>query len=117
MTNPDRADIKSLNGASNTVNKGMPIIALPTTAGTAAEVTINYVITDEERKIKKVCVDPNDNPIVAIVDSELMASMPKSLAAATGMDALTHAIEGYITKGANEMSDLFHLKAIQMIFE
>ena len=117
MTNPDRADIKSLNGASNTVNKGMPIIALPTTAGTAAEVTINYVITDEERKIKMVCVDPNDIPIVAIVDSELMASMPKSLAAATGMDALTHAIEGYITKGANEMSDMFHMKAIQMIFE
>ena len=117
MTNPDRADIKSLNGASNTVNKGMPIIALPTTARTAAEVTINYVITDEERKIKMVCVDPNDIPIVAIVDSELMASMPKSLAAATGMDALTHAIEGYITKGANEMSDMFHMKAIQMIFE
>ena len=117
MTNPDRADIKSLNGASNTVNKGMPIIALPTTAGTAAEVTINYVITDEERKIKMVCVDPNDIPIVAIVDSEHMASMPKSLAAATGMDALTHAIEGYITKGANEMSDMFHMKAIQMIFE
>ena len=92
MTNPDRADIKSLNGLSNTVNKGMPMIALPTTAGTASEVTINYVITDEERKIKMVCVDPNDIPIVAIVDSELMASMPKSLAAATGMDALIHAV-------------------------
>ena len=116
MTNPDRADIKSLNGASNTVNRGMPIIALPTTAGTAAEVTINYVITDEERKIKMVCVDPNDIPIVAIVDSELMASMPKSLAAATGMDALTHAIEGYITLAHNEISDMFHLKAIKMIF-
>ena len=116
MTNPDRADIRSLNGASNTVNRGMPIIALPTTAGTAAEVTINYVITDEERKIKMVCVDPNDIPIVAIVDSELMASMPKSLAAATGMDALTHAIEGYITLAHNEISDMFHLKAMKMIF-
>ena len=117
MTNPDRADIKSLNGLSNTANKGMPIIALPTTAGTAAEVTINYVITDEERKIKMVCVDPNDIPIVAIVDSELMASMPKSLAAATGMDALTHAIEGYITSAHNEISDMFHMKAIKMIFQ
>ncbi len=116
MTNPDRADVKSLNGLSNTVNRGMPIIALPTTAGTAAEVTINYVITDEERKVKMVCVDPNDIPIVAIVDSDLMASMPKSLAAATGMDALTHAIEGYITVAHNEMSDMFHLKAIKMIF-
>ncbi len=117
MTNPDRADIKSLNGASNTVNKGMPVIALPTTAGTAAEVTINYVITDEDAKIKMVCVDPNDIPILSIVDSELMASMPKSLAAATGMDALTHAVEGYITKAHNEMSDMFHMKAIQMIFK
>jgi len=117
MTNPSRNDIKSLNGLSNTENKGMPIIALPTTAGTAAEVTINYVITDEEREIKMVCVDPNDIPVLAIVDSELMASMPKSLAAATGMDALTHAVEGYITKGANEMSDMFHMKAIQMIFK
>jgi len=116
MTNPDRADIKSLNGLSNTENKGMPIIALPTTAGTAAEVTINYVITDEDAEIKMVCVDPNDIPILAIVDSELMASMPKSLAAATGMDALTHAVEGYITLGHNEMSDMFHMKAIQMIF-
>ena len=95
----------------------MPIIALPTTAGTAAEVTINYVITDEERKIKMVCVDPNDIPILAIIDSELMASMPKSLAAATGMDALTHAVEGYITKAHNEMSDMFHMKAIKMIFK
>ena len=117
MTNPDRADIKSLNGASNTVNRGMPIIALPTTAGTAAEVTINYVITDEEAQIKMVCVDPNDIPILAIIDSELMASMPKSLAAATGMDALTHAVEGYITKAHNEMSDMFHMKAIKMIFK
>ena len=117
MTNPDRADIKSLNGLSNTVNKGMPLIALPTTAGTASEVTINYVITDPEAEIKMVCVDPNDIPIVAIVDSELMESMPKGLAAATGMDALTHAIEGYITKAHNEMSDMFHLKAIKLIFK
>ena len=117
MTNPDRADVKSLNGLSNTLNKGLPIIALPTTAGTAAEVTINYVITDEERQIKMVCVDPNDIPIVSIIDSDLMASMPKSLAAATGMDALTHAIEGYITKAHNEISDMFHMKAIKMIFK
>ena len=117
MTNPDRADIKSLNGASDTVNRGMPIIALPTTAGTAAEVTINYVITDEDAEVKMVCVDPNDIPILAIIDSELMASMPKSLAAATGMDALTHAVEGYITKAHNEMSDMFHMKAIKMIFK
>ena len=117
MTNPDRADIKSLNGASDTVNRGMPVIALPTTAGTAAEVTINYVITDEKAEVKMVCVDPNDIPILAIIDSELMASMPKSLAAATGMDALTHAVEGYITKAHNEMSDMFHMKAIQMIFK
>ena len=117
MTNPDRADIKSLNGASNTLNRGMPIIAMPTTAGTAAEVTINYVITDEEAEIKMVCVDPNDIPILAIIDSELMASMPKGLAAATGMDALTHAVEGYITKAHNEMSDMFHMKAIKMIFK
>ena len=89
MTNPDRSDIRSLNGLSNTVNKGMPVIAMPTTAGTAAEVTINYVITDEERKIKMVCVDPHDIPIIAIVDTELMASMPKGLAAATGLDALS----------------------------
>ena len=117
MTNPDRADIKSLNGASDTVNRGMPVIALPTTAGTAAEVTINYVITDEDAEVKMVCVDPNDIPILAIIDSELMGSMPKSLAAATGMDALTHAVEGYITKAHNEMSDMFHMKAIQMIFK
>ncbi len=116
MTNPDR-DLVSLNGLSNTVNKGMPLIALPTTAGTAAEVTINYVITDEERQVKMVCVDPNDIPILAIVDSELMASMPKSLAAYTGMDALTHAVEGYITAGHNMMSDMFHMQAIKLIFE
>ena len=117
MTNPDRKDIKSLNGLSNTENKGMPVICLPTTAGTAAEVTINYVITDEDRKIKMVCVDPNDIPIIAIVDSELMASMPKMLAAATGMDALTHAVEGYITRAHNDMSDMFHMQAIKMIFK
>ena len=117
ITNPDRADIKSLNGLSNTINRGMPLIALPTTAGTAAEVTINYVITDEDAEIKMVCVDPNDIPILAIIDSDLMSSMPKGLAAATGMDALTHAVEGYITKAHNEMSDMFHMKAIQMIFK
>ena len=116
MTNPER-DLVSLNGVSNTVNKGMPLIALPTTAGTAAEVTINYVITDESKQIKMVCVDPNDIPILAIVDSDLMASMPKSLAAYTGMDALTHAVEGYITKGHNVMSDMFHMQAIKLIFE
>lgn len=117
MTNPDRADIVSLNGASNTVNRGMPVIALPTTSGTAAEVTINYVITDEEREVKMVCVDPHDIPIMAIVDSDLMATMPKSLASATGMDALTHAVEGYITKAYNTMSDMFHMKAIKLIFK
>lgn len=117
MTNPDRADIKSLNGLSNTKNRAMPVIALPTTAGTAAEVTINYVITDEDAEIKMVCVDPNDIPILAIIDSELMESMPKGLAAATGMDALTHAVEGYITKAHNEMSDMFHMKAIKLIFK
>ncbi|OKZ57042.1 MAG: lactaldehyde reductase [Clostridium sp. 26_21] len=117
MTNPDRADIVSLNGLSNTVNRGMPVIALPTTSGTAAEVTINYVITDEEREVKMVCVDPHDIPIMAIVDSDLMATMPKSLASATGMDALTHAVEGYITKAHNTMSDMFHMKAIKLIFK
>ena len=117
MTNPERSDIVSLNGLSNTKNKAMPIIALPTTSGTAAEVTINYVITDEESKIKMVCVDPHDIPVLAIVDSELMESMPKSIAASTGMDALTHAIEGYITAGHNTMSDMFHLRAIELIFE
>ena len=116
MTNPDRIDVRSLNGLSNTKNKGLPLICLPTTAGTASEVTINYVITDEERKIKMVCVDPNDIPILAIVDTELMASMPKGLAAATGLDALTHAVEGYITKAHNLMSDMFHMQAIKLIF-
>ena len=117
MTNPERADVKSLNGLSNTANKGLPIIALPTTHGTAAEVTINYVITDEERQIKMVCVDPHDIPILSIVDSELMESLPKMTAAATGLDALTHAVEGYITKAHNTMSDMFHLRAIELIFE
>ncbi len=116
MTNPDRT-LESLNGLSNTINKGMPMIALPTTHGTAAEVTINYVITDEARKIKMVCVDPNDIPCLAIVDSDLMSTMPRSLAAATGMDALTHAIEGYITKAHNTMSDMFHMEAIKLIFK
>ena len=117
MTNPDRYDVVSLNGLSNTVNKGMPVIALPTTHGTAAEVTINYVITDEERQIKMVCVDPHDIPVLAIVDSELMESLPKGTAAATGLDALTHAVEGYITKAHNTMSDMFHMRAIELIFE
>ena len=117
MTNPEHADVVSLNGAVNTKNKGLPLIALPTTAGTAAEVTINYVITDEENEVKMVCIDPHDIPVVAIVDTELMESMPKSIAAATGMDALTHALEGYITKGANLMSDMFHMEAIKLIFK
>jgi len=116
MTNPDRADVVSLNGLSNTKNKGLPMIALPTTHGTAAEVTINYVITDESRKIKMVCVDPHDIPVLAIVDSELMETLPKATAAATGLDALTHAVEGYITKGHNTMADMFHMKAIELIF-
>lgn len=116
MNNPEFSDIVSLSGTANTKKKGMPIIALPTTAGTAAEVTINYVITDPETQTKMVCVDPHDIPVLAIIDSELMESMPTSLAAATGMDALTHAIEGYITKGAWELSDMFHLRAIQLIF-
>ncbi len=116
MKNPKR-DLKSLNGLSNTENKGLPLICLPTTHGTAAEVTINYVITDEDAKIKMVCVDPNDIPILSIVDSDLMKTMPKSLAAYTGMDALTHAIEGYITKAHNTMSDMFHMEAIKLIFE
>ena len=117
MTNPDKEDIVSLEGAVNTKNKSLPIIALPTTAGTAAEVTINYVITDEDREVKMVCVDPHDIPVLAIIDTELMASMPKSIAASTGMDALTHAIEGYITKAHNTMSDMFHMQAIKLIFE
>ena len=115
VNNPDFADVKSLEGVANTRQKAVPTFALPTTAGTAAEVTINYVIIDEEAKKKMVCVDPNDIPAVAIVDPELMYSMPKGLTAATGMDALTHAIESYITPGAWTMSDMFELKAIEMI--
>ena len=117
MTNPERSDIVSLNGLSNTENKGLPIIAIPTTAGTAAEVTINYVITDTKREVKMVCVDEHDIPIIAIIDTELMASMPKSVASSTGMDALTHAIEGYITKSRNIMSQMFSMKAIQLIYD
>lgn len=113
--NPEFADVVSLEGVANTKAKCVPIVALPTTAGTAAEVTINYVVTDEESGRKMVCVDPNDIPVLAIVDAELMASMPKGLTASTGMDALTHAIEGYITKGAWELSDMFELKAIELI--
>lgn len=109
------SDVVSLEGVADTQRKSVPIIALPTTAGTAAEVTINYVITDEEKQKKMVCVDPNDIPAIAIVDAELMYTLPKSLTAATGMDALTHAIEGLITKGAWEMSDMFEIKAIEMI--
>ncbi|MCH5153826.1 MAG: lactaldehyde reductase [Clostridiales bacterium] len=115
MTNPEYADVRSLEGVAPTKNPCLPIIAVPTTAGTAAEVTINYVITDVEKKRKFVCVDVHDIPVVAVVDSDMMISMPKSLTAATGMDALTHAIEGYITKAAWEMTDMFHLKAIEII--
>ena len=115
ITNPEFADVRSLEGVAPTKNPCLPIIAVPTTAGTAAEVTINYVITDVEKNRKFVCVDPHDIPVVAIVDPDMMASMPKGLTAATGMDALTHAIEGYITKGAWELSDMFHLKAIEII--
>ena len=115
ITNPEFADVRSLEGVADTKNKCVPIFAVPTTAGTAAEVTINYVITDVEKNRKMVCVDPHDIPVVAFVDPDMMESMPKSLTAATGMDALTHAIEGYITKGAWELSDMFHLKAIEII--
>ena len=115
IENPEFADVKSLEGVAPTKNKCTPIIAVPTTAGTAAEVTINYVITDAENNRKMVCVDVHDIPVVAVVDPDMMATMPKGLTAATGMDALTHAIEGYITKGAWEMSDMFHLKAIEII--
>ena len=115
VANPEYYDVKSLEGVAPTKNKSIPVIALPTTAGTAAEVTINYVITDENAKKKMVCVDPNDIPVVAIVDPELMLSMPKGLTAATGMDALTHAIESYITPGAWEMSDMFEYKAMELI--
>ncbi|MBO5244056.1 MAG: lactaldehyde reductase [Muribaculaceae bacterium] len=113
--NPEFGDIVSLEGCAPTKHKSVPIVALPTTAGTAAETTINYVIIDEDKQKKMVCVDPNDIPAVAIIDAELMYSLPKGLTAATGMDALTHAIEGYITKGAWEMSDMFELEAIRMI--
>ena len=113
--NPDFSDVVSLEGVADTKKKSVPIIALPTTAGTAAEVTINYVITDEVNEKKMVCVDPNDIPAIAIVDAELMYTLPKSLTASTGLDALTHAIEGLITKGAWEMSDMFEVKAIEMI--
>lgn len=115
INNPEHADVKSLEGADVTKNKCVPIIAVPTTAGTAAEVTINYVITDEEKRRKFVCADCHDIPVVAIVDPDMMSSMPKGLTAATGMDALTHAIEGYITKGAWELTDMMHLKAIEII--
>lgn len=115
IANPEHEDVRSLEGAVDTKNKSVPIIAVPTTAGTAAEVTINYVITDEEKNRKFVCVDPHDIPVVAIIDPDMMSSMPKGLTAATGMDALTHAIEGYITAGAWELSDMFHLKAIEII--
>lgn len=115
IANPEFEDVRSLEGTAATKNPCVPIIAVPTTAGTAAEVTINYVITDVEKKRKFVCVDPHDMPIVAVIDSEMMSTMPKGLTAATGMDALTHAIEGYITKAAWEMTDMFHLKAIEII--
>ena len=115
MKNPEFADVRSLEGASPTKHKAMPIIAVSTTSGTAAEVTINYVITDEEKNRKFVCADPHDIPVVAIIDPDMTASMPPKLCAATGMDALVHAIEGYITKGAWEMTDMMHLKAIEII--
>ncbi len=115
IKNPEFADVVSLEGVAPTKNKCVPIIAVPTTAGTAAEVTINYVITDTEKNRKMVCVDVHDIPVVAVVDPDMMSSMPKGLTAATGLDALTHAIEGYITAGAWELSDMFHLKAIEII--
>ena len=117
VNNPEFSDIISLEGVADTKKKSLPIIALPTTAGTAAETTINYVIIDETRQAKMVCVDPNDIPCVAIIDAELMYSLPKSLTAATGMDAMTHAIEGLITKAAWELSDMFEIKAIEMIYK
>lgn len=115
IANPEFEDVRSLEGTAPTSKPSVPIIAVPTTAGTAAEVTINYVITDVERKRKFVCVDPHDMPVIAVIDPDMMASMPKGLTAATGMDALTHAIEGYTTKAAWEMTDMFHLKAIEII--
>ncbi len=117
INNPEFADVRSLEGVAPTKKPSVPIIAVPTTAGTAAEVTINYVITDTEKDRKMVCVDPHDIPVVAVVDPDMMSTMPKGLTAATGMDALTHAIEGYITKGAWTLSDMFHLKAIEIISE
>lgn len=117
VNNPEFADVRSLEGVAPTKNKCVPLIAVPTTAGTAAEVTINYVITDAEKDRKMVCVDVHDIPVVAVVDPDMMSSMPKGLTAATGMDALTHAIEGYITRGAWELSDMFHITAIKMISE
>lgn len=117
IANPEFEDVRSLEGVAPTTKPCVPIIAVPTTAGTAAEVTINYVITDVERKRKFVCVDPHDMPVIAVVDPDMMSSMPKGLTAATGMDALTHAIEGYITKGACTISDMFHLEAIRLISE
>ena len=115
-TNPEFSDVVSLDGTADTKNMGLPLMALPTTAGTASEVTINYVITDDARQKKMVCVDPHDIPLVAIIDPELMSTMPKSLAAATGMDALTHAMEGYTTKEAWLMTDMFHLQAMSLIY-
>ena len=115
IANPEYGDVRSLEGTAPTKHPSVPIIAVPTTAGTAAEVTINYVITDTEKKRKFVCVDPHDIPDVAVIDPDMMSTMPKGLTAATGMDALTHAIEGYITKGAWELTDMFHLKAIEII--
>ena len=115
INNPEFEDVRSLEGVAPTKNPSVPIIAVPTTAGTASEITINYVITDTEKRRKFVCVDTHDIPIVAVVDPDMMSSMPKGLTAATGMDALTHAIEGYITKAAREMTDMFHLKAIELI--
>ena len=115
IANPEFEDVRSLEGVATTKKPCVPIIAVPTTAGTAAEVTINYVITDVEKKRKFVCVDPHDMPVIAVVDPDMMSSMPKGLTASTGMDALTHAIEGYTTKAAWEMTDMFHLKAIEII--
>ena len=115
MANPEHIDVRSLEGAERSEKKSLPIIAIPTTAGTAAEVTINYVITDTKKKRKFVCADPHDIPLIAIIDPIMMSTMPKGLTASTGMDALTHAIEGYITKGAWELSDMFHLEAIRLI--
>lgn len=115
INNPEFSDVRSLEGVADTKNRSVPIFAVPTTAGTAAEVTINYVITDEEKSRKMVCVDPHDIPVVAFVDPDMMSGMPAGLTAATGMDALTHAIEGYITAGAWELSDMFHIKAVELI--